>query len=488
MAICKHKSSHNTFSAAVEYLTSQHDAKGRILRDGAGDPIPRKGCLVGGINCLPETFAPLCLGDRVRFQKTQRGAVTTHQYIVSFAPSDAEKGLTTEEAHRFAVHMARENFPGHRVLVCTHPDGSHGSGNIHAHIIVSSLRFEDRPADPRFMRLRPDGTVKPSEYLAGYAHQDTAALRKHLLAQVNSYCLSKGYMLCPEKSAVKSSGKEYLARQHGETRNDQLRRAIADAAATTDSWEAFVRKLQTAYTHTVPEIPPILYPERQRLWTQYKALNRQFWDWDKALRESLQHQLDAEFQRLKACRQRTGKASIRAQINGLKAQKAKERLFRQVWQRYAKAASLALRSQNGEDAALCIEQMQALAEQMEGQWQAGWHHRTGSYSIVGGAVKSKVTWKQISQSDRDNAERILHAVQEEANARKVAVGKTREEPMPIEVKLTRGEIYFRHPDSQRWVRGRRLGEAFTLEQLGITLPVLESNIHSYRQHIGEIAR
>ena len=59
MAICIHISSHNTFSAAVEYLTSQHDAKGRILRDGVGDPIPRKGCLVSGIHCLPETFAPL---------------------------------------------------------------------------------------------------------------------------------------------------------------------------------------------------------------------------------------------------------------------------------------------------------------------------------------------------------------------------------------------------------------------------------------------
>ena len=84
---------------------------------------------------------------------------------------------------------------------------------------------------------------------------------------------------------------------------------------------------------------------------------------------------------------------------------------------------------------------------MEGQWQAGWHHRTGSYSIVDGAVKSKVTWKQISQSDREIAERIFQAVQDEANARKAAAGKIREEPMPIAVKRTRGEISFRHPDS-----------------------------------------
>lgn len=471
MAICKHKSSHNVFSSAVEYLTMEHDPKGRLLQDENGDPIPRKGCRISGINCLPETFAPLCLSDRVRFQKTTSGAVTTHQYIISFAPSDVERGLTSEEVHHFARKLAAENFPGHRVMVCTHPDGSHGSGNLHAHIIVSSLRFEDRTPDPRYMRLRPDGTVKPSEYLAGCAHQDTAALRKHLLSQVNGYCLSRGYVLCPEKSTSKSSDKEYLARQWGETRNDQLRRAIIDAAATVDNWEAFVHKLHTAYTHTVPEIPPIPYRERQQLWSQYKALNRQFWDWDTALRGSLQRQLDAEFQHLKACRQRSGKASIRDKIDTLKAQKSKERLFRQAWQTYSKAASLALRSQNAEDAALCIEQMQTLAQQMEGHWQEGWDHRTGSYSLVDGEVKSKVTWKQISQSDLVIAQQNLNAVQEEANVRKEAACNTREESMPIEVRLSRGEISFRHPDSQRWVRGKRLGTAFTLQNLGIAPPV-----------------
>lgn len=483
MAICKHKSSHNTFSAAVEYLTSQHDAKGRILRDGAGNPIPRKDCLVSGINCLPETFAPLCLSDRVRYQKTAPGAVTTHQYILSFAPSDVERGLTPEEAHRFARKLAAENFPGHRVLVCIHPDGSHGSGNIHAHIIVSSLRFEDRPPDDRYMRLRPDGTVKPSEYLAGCAHQDTAALRKHLLSQVNGYCLSKGYMRCPEKAAVRSGDKECLTRQRGETRNDQLRRVIADAAATTDNWDAFVRKLYTAYTHTVPEVLPIPYPQRQQLWAKYKELNGQFWAWDKRLRFSLQQKLSSEFQYLKNCKRKAGKEEILDRINALKEDQAKERLFRQVWQTYAKAASLALRSQNAEDAQLCLEQMQELSQKREGQWQEGWDPSSGSYALLDGTVKSKVTWKQISQSDLTIAQQILKAVQEEADAQKEAAGKTREEPMPIEVKLTRGDIAFRHPDSQRWVRGKRLGTAFTLQNLGIAP---HARTHGYERSFQEI--
>lgn len=470
MAICKHKSSHNVFSAAVAYLTMEHDAKGRLLRDENGDPIPRKDCRISGINCLPETFAPLCLGDRVRFQKTAPGAVTTHQYIISFAPSDIEKGLTAEEVHRFALNLVAKNFPGYRVLVCTHPDGAQGSGNLHAHIIVSSLRFEGRPPDERFMRLRPDGTVKPSEYLAGYAHQDTVMLRKYLLSQVNAYCLSKGYMLCPENAQVKVSQGEYLAGRKGDTRNDQLRRAIADAAATTESWEGFTHKLAAAYTQTVPEIPPIPYKQRQQLWEQYKDMNGQFWTWDKSLRNLLKQQLNAEFSRLKICKSKAGKVEIRDSIRALKADQAQERLFRETWQLYAKAAALALKSQNAEDAQLCLEQIQALSQMREGRWQEGWAHSTGSYSLLDGSVKSKVSWRQVTLSHRDMAGKLLQAVQEEANVRQTAAGRTREVPMPIEVKLTRGEISFRHPDSQRWVRGRRLGDAFTLKQLGLAPP------------------
>ena len=50
--------------------------------------------------------------------------------------------------------------------------------------------------------------------------------------------------------------------------------------------------------------------------------------------------------------------------------------------------------------------------------------------------------------------------------------------MPVEVKLSRGEISFRHPDTERWVRGKRLGDAFTLASLGVSPPVT----HSSQQH------
>lgn len=448
----------------------QHNAKGGLLRDGEGLPIPRENYRINGINCLPETFAPLCLQDRLAFGKaSDKKSVDTHQYILSFAPEDSEKGLTMEEAHQFGYTLAKKNFPGHRVLVCTHPEGEHKAGNIHVHIIVSALRFQQRPADARFMRLRPDGSIKPSEYRAGCAHQDTAALRKHLLTQINAYCQAHGYAVCPEKAAKKVSDKEYLVQQHGkETRNDQLRRAISDAAASAHTWDTFTRKLKNDYTYIVPVFPEIPYPVRQKMWNDYKAMNKNFWEWEKHRRASYQAQLDAAFLALKQCSSKAGKAELCKTIRQLKESRSQLRLYKKVFQSYAKAASSALRSHNQEEAAFCLEQMQELTARQTGYWQEGFALNAGAFSLVDGPVKSRITWKQLQHQDLIVAQRILKAIQDEASRRKDSNTAVKKVPMPIEVKLTYGEVSFKHPASQRWVRGRRLGDAYTLKALGVS--------------------
>lgn len=483
MAICKHNSSKNGFAGALEYLTMQHDAKGRLLLDDGNFPIPRETYLINGINCLPETFASLCLQDRLRFQKgCDKNSVDTHQYIISFAPSDVQQGLTVEEAQRFGVRFARQNFPGHRILVCTHPDGGQKSGNIHVHIVLSALRYEDRPPDSRFMRLRPDGSVKPSEYLAGCAHQDTAALRKHLLSQVNGYCLSHGYMLCPEKASNKISQKEYLLKQKGiETKNDQLRRAITDAAGTSSSWEEFTAKLKTGYTQRVPAVLPIPYPQRQKLWNKYRELSGSFRTWDKKKQAFYRQQLDEAFLNLKNTTVKPRKAMLRQNIAQLKQEQAQLRLFRKTYQAYAKAASLALKSQNLEDAVHCLEQMEELSRRQEGYWEEGLYHSSSAYSLLDGTSKTKITWRQNTPEELSLAEQTLLAVQEEAILLADAAKESQEVPMPIEVKLTRGEISFRHPDSERWVRGKRLGDGYTLKSLGIYPPITDKFTKDYHQ-------
>lgn len=472
MAICKHVPCRNGFAAAGEYLTMQHDVKGRLLRDGDGHPRPRAEYLIDGINCIPETFAPLCLEDQLRFgKKHDPKVVDTHQYIISFAPSDRDRGLTMEKAHRFGYQLAQQNFPGHRALVCTHPDGENHSGNIHVHIVISSLRFEDRPIDPRVMRLGRNGSVKPSEYRAGCAHQDSARLRNHLMDQINDYCKLHGYILCPDRAAVRIKPEEYFIHTKGlESRHDQLRRAISDAAATTHSWEAFSEKLETAYTRYVPVVPPIPYPVRNQLWAEYKKFNTAFRNWSSTQRASLRRELDAAFQELKSCKNKGKKEMIRKRISDLKALQAKERLFRQTYQAYSKGASLALQHRNQEDAQFCLEQMKELFCRQEGYWQEGWNRTAGSYSLLSGSPQSRVTWKQITVQEWDNARKLLDSIQEDSLIRKMAASELMEEPMPIEVKLSRGAISFRHPDSECWVRGKRPGENYTLKALGVPPP------------------
>ena len=63
------------------------------------------------------------------------------------------------------MEYAKANFPGHQALVCTHMDGHNGSGNIHVHIVINSLRKLDVPKQP-FME-------RPIDCKAGYKHHVT---------------------------------------------------------------------------------------------------------------------------------------------------------------------------------------------------------------------------------------------------------------------------------------------------------------------------
>lgn len=285
-----------------------------------------------------------------------------------------------------------------------------------------------------------------------------------------------------------TQGEYYRKANDLPTRNDQLRRAIADAAATTDSWEAFTEKLGSAYTYPVSPVPPIPPQERRQLWESSKALGKSFWAWDHELRGSLKQQLNEAFQKLKTCKTKYHKAAVRETIAQLKRDQAKERLFRQTWQIYAKAASLALRSQNRDDALLCLQKLQELDDLRRGCWREGWDIEAHSHSLLGGTVKSKADWKHLPDSELDIAESIFRAVREEAQRREVLSQEVREAPMPVEVKLTRGVISFRHPDSEYWIRGARLGEAFTLPALGIEAPASRTQDRSRRRYTQEYTR
>lgn len=226
MAICKHASGHNLrYSAALDYLTKMHDeSTNQPVLDDAGKMIERPVYQIAGINCTPYSWTRNCWRDARKYGKNRlKNEVKTHQYIISFAPEDRDKGLTLEECMEEGRAIAEKYFAGHRVLLCAHPDGDNGSGNMHVHIVVCSIRCEAREPDPTWMRLRADGTVKPSEYKAGCKHQDTAVLRHRMDDDLRDFCKVRGYAYFPEghRAPRKRSAKEEKVRQNGQRRLDR---------------------------------------------------------------------------------------------------------------------------------------------------------------------------------------------------------------------------------------------------------------------------
>lgn len=289
--------------------------------------------------------------------------------------------------------------------------------------------------------------------------------------QINDYCQQHGYIICSDRAHVRYSPEEFFIHATGlESRHDELRRAISDAAATTHSWEDFSEKLGTAYTRHVPVVPPIPYPIRKQLWEGYKKSNEAFRKWSSIQRASIRQDLDDAFHELKLCKNKAKREDIRRKIASLKELQRKERLFRQTYQAYSKGAYIALQHRNHVDAHLCLGQMQELIQRQEGYWQSGWNQTAGAYSLLSGTPESRITWKRITETERSLAEKMLDSIQEDAQIRRMVASEFVEKPMPIEVKLTRGAISFRHPDSEYWVRGKRLGENYTLEHLGVPPP------------------
>lgn len=255
----------------------QHDeTTGAPLLDKDGHMLERPKYLIAGVNCTPYSWARDCWRDARKYRKNiLPNEVKTHQYIISFAPEDIEKGLTLKEAEQYGMQIAKAKFRGHRALVCAHPDGAQGSGNIHVHIVICSIRFEDRPPET-YMRTGKTGKVKQSEYKAGCKHWDTARLRHAINKEIQAYCKERGYAYLDEnhKAARKKSKKEKRVEQYGQeqldrtnakraeqglpviqdtfmTQQDELRHAIDEALVVCSNATEMCTYLKNHFTRTI---------------------------------------------------------------------------------------------------------------------------------------------------------------------------------------------------------------------------------------------
>ena len=288
MAILKHIASKNAdYGEAERYLIFQHDEyTQKPILDENGNMLLREEYYLEGINCDPFTFDAECRETNAFFHKNQSfNEIKSHHYIISFDPKDQEEyGLTGEQAQKLGVEYARENFPGHQTLVCTHTDGHNGSGNIHVHIVINSVRKYDTEPQP-YMGFDRDSK-------AGYKHHLSDRYRIYLKQKVMDMCHSNGLsqvdLLTPAERKI--SEKEYWAKRRGQKNLDEhnaelkkkgltprqttfqtekqyLRDAIDTVASQATSQEEFSRLLSDRYNITFKVSRgrySYLHPNRQK--------------------------------------------------------------------------------------------------------------------------------------------------------------------------------------------------------------------------------
>ena len=271
MAILKHIASKNAdYGEAERYLIFQHDEyTQKPILDENGHMLIREEYYLDGINCDPFTFAAECQETNAYFHKNQSyNEIKSHHYIISFDPKDRdEHGLTGKLAQQLGVEYAKENFPGHQALVCTHTDGHNGSGNIHVHIVINSIRKYDTEPQP-YVEFDRDSK-------AGYKHHLSDRYRIYLKQKVMDMCTANGLnqvdLLTPAERKI--SEKEYWAKRRGQknldkhnaelekkgltprqtcfqTEKQYLRDAIDTVASQATSQEEFSRLLSEKYNIT----------------------------------------------------------------------------------------------------------------------------------------------------------------------------------------------------------------------------------------------
>ena len=247
MAILKHFNVKNKdYSAIVRYCVFQHDEHARPLKDEQGHFILREDFLIDGINCCPLSYDIECRTSNRQWGKNlNENDIRQHTFVISFEPSDIERGLTVDKAQELGMEFARKLFAGHQCIVATHSDGNNHSKNIHCHISFNSLRIEDLPELPTYTQFERDR-------LAGYKFHPTDACMRYLKDQLMELCRSNGLgqveLNKPAKKHI--TDKEYWAQKRGQehisseptkfqTELEQIRRAIGDVKERATSVEDF---------------------------------------------------------------------------------------------------------------------------------------------------------------------------------------------------------------------------------------------------------
>ena len=230
MAILKHIASKNAdYGEAQRYLIFQHDEyTGKPVLDENGNKQLREEYYLDGVECDPFSFDMECRELNARFHKNRAyDEIKSHHYIISFDPKDRDEcGLTGERAQQLGLEYCKKHFPGHQALVCTHTDGHNGSGNIHVHIVINSLRKNDVE--------RQDFMERNCDSRAGNKHHLTNNHLVYLKQSLMDLCIKENLhqvdlLAKPERKVTE---KEYHAKRSGQKKLEERNRQMVSEGIT----------------------------------------------------------------------------------------------------------------------------------------------------------------------------------------------------------------------------------------------------------------
>lgn len=248
MAILKHIPIKNRYySSAVEYLTCQFDEyTNEPVLDEKGRIMEREEYLIEGVNCEVDTFGAECIETNRFYGKNNAVKdVKAHHYIISFDPTD---NITMEEALAFGKEWLSVFAPGHQAVIAAHPDGHHGSKNMHVHIVFNSVR--------KYAGVQEKWHYKACEWKQGCKHRSTGRMMHNAKKWVMRRCLIQGYEQVDlltkkhrddywvEKRLMQSNAKDGI----GVTSNkEMIRNTIDKLIPAVESFEQLVDYLTGIY-------------------------------------------------------------------------------------------------------------------------------------------------------------------------------------------------------------------------------------------------
>ena len=201
----------------------QSDERGRLLIDESGEYIPREEYYLEGIHCSPFAF-PMAAKQLERQYGKNRDPeeVNLQHFIVTFSPEDREKYLLDGElAQLLTREWVRQCFPGYIGVIGTHTDGHLGSGSIHCHVYLCTVRWREEPSLLQEPLKTPAGykfAVSPGQYRE-VRMRLYSLFRRERLEDLDAYSRADRWISDGEFWA-RRRGQEALERKNGRIREN----------------------------------------------------------------------------------------------------------------------------------------------------------------------------------------------------------------------------------------------------------------------------